>query len=60
MRNFVRSGLASTILTVPSWILLLLIAFFYLQALMKEPIWLDSGRIRERLRARPVGNPEYA
>jgi hypothetical protein len=41
MRNFVRSDLASTILTVLSWILLLLIAFFYILALMKEPIWLD-------------------
>ena len=41
MRNFIRSGLASTILTILSWILVLLIAFFYIQALMKEPIWLD-------------------
>jgi|HubBroStandDraft_6_1064221.scaffolds.fasta_scaffold903367_2 hypothetical protein len=41
MRNFVRSGWVSTILIVLSWILLLLIAFFYVQALMKEPMWLD-------------------
>ena len=42
MRNFVRSGSMSTILvTVLVWILLLLIAFFYIRALMKEPMWLD-------------------
>jgi hypothetical protein len=41
MRKVVRSGWVSTILTVLSWILLLLIAFFYIRALMKEPIWLD-------------------
>jgi hypothetical protein len=41
MRNFVRSGLVSTILIVLSWILVLLIAFFYIRTLMKEPIWLD-------------------
>jgi uncharacterized membrane protein required for colicin V production len=41
MRNSIRSGLVSTILTVLSWVLVLLIAFFYIQALMKEPIWLD-------------------
>jgi hypothetical protein len=41
MRNFIRSGLVSIILTVLSWILVLLIAFFYIWALMKEPIWLD-------------------
>jgi uncharacterized membrane protein YqaE (UPF0057 family) len=41
MRNFIRSGLVSIILTVLSWILVLLIAFFYIRALMKEPIWLD-------------------
>jgi hypothetical protein len=41
MRNFVRSGWVSTILIVLSWILLLLIAFFCVRALMKEPMWLD-------------------
>ncbi|MBB5316649.1 hypothetical protein HDF09_001318 [Edaphobacter lichenicola] len=41
MRNFVRSGWVSTILIVLSWILLLLIAFFYVRALMKEPMRLD-------------------
>jgi hypothetical protein len=51
MRNFVLSAWVSTILIVLSWILPLLIAFFYIRALMKDPIWLDQGRIRERLRA---------
>jgi len=41
MRNFVRSGWPSTILIVLSWILLLLMAFFYIRALMKESMWLD-------------------
>jgi hypothetical protein len=41
MRNLVRSGWVSTILIVLSWILLLLIAFFYIPALMKEPMWFD-------------------
>jgi len=41
MRNFMRSGLLSTLLAVLSWILVLLMAFFYIQALMKEPIWFD-------------------
>ena len=41
MRNFVRLGRVSTIVTVRSWILLLLMAFLYIQALMKEPTWLD-------------------
>ena len=43
MRNFVRSGWVSTILVVLSWILLLLIAFFYIRALMKESMWFDKG-----------------
>jgi hypothetical protein len=41
MRNFVRSGWVSTIVTALSWILLSLMAFFYIQALMKDPKWLD-------------------
>jgi hypothetical protein len=41
MRNFVRSGWVSTILTVLLWILLLLIAFFYIWTLVKDPIRLD-------------------
>ena len=40
-RREVRSGWVSTILIVLSWILLLLIAFLYIRALMKEPMWLD-------------------
>jgi hypothetical protein len=40
MRN--RSGSVSTIVvTVLLWILVLLIAFFYIRALMNQPIWLD-------------------
>jgi hypothetical protein len=40
MRN--RSGSVNTIVvTVLLWILLLLIMFFYIRALMNQPIWLD-------------------
>jgi hypothetical protein len=37
-----RSGSVSTIVvTVLLWILVLLIAFFYIRVLMNQPIWLD-------------------
>jgi hypothetical protein len=41
MRNFGRSGSVSTIVTILLWILVLLIAFFYIRALRNQPIWLD-------------------
>jgi predicted RND superfamily exporter protein len=41
MGRFVRSGLVRAILTVLSWILVLLMAFIYFRALMKGHIWLD-------------------
>jgi len=41
MRDFVRSGWLSTIVIVLSWILLLVMVFFYIRALMKEPMWFD-------------------
>jgi hypothetical protein len=43
-----RSGSVSTIVvTVLLWILVLLIAFFFIRVLMNEPIWLDYRRIRD-------------
>ena len=41
MRNLVRSGWMSTILMVLSWTLMLLIAFFYIRALIEGTMWLD-------------------
>ena len=41
MRRFTRSGLVSTILTVLSWIVVLLLVFIYFRTLMKGHIWLD-------------------
>ena len=43
MRNLVRSDWVRTILIVLLWTLLLLIAFFYIRALMKESMWFDKG-----------------
>jgi hypothetical protein len=40
MRN--RSGSVNTsVVTILLWILVLLITFFYIRALMNQPIWLD-------------------
>jgi hypothetical protein len=41
MRRIATSGVVSTILTVLSWILVLLMAFFYFRFLVKGHIWLD-------------------
>jgi len=41
MRQFVRSGVVSTVLKVLSWILVLLLVLFYFRILMKGHIWMD-------------------
>jgi len=41
MRRFAISRVVSTILTLLSWILVLLMALFYFRVLMRGHIWLD-------------------
>jgi hypothetical protein len=41
MRRFAISSVMSTILTVLSWILVLLMAVFYFRFMVKGHIWLD-------------------